>query len=214
MFTLLAEEWKNYDDKLKEVNCTPSMSKTYFEETLIMLLKWLEAFITMIKESPEQTFAEAFKSLTPIVREKKFQSPKHNVLGIVDAVRKHGNEMLVIDYKTSKDAHISEEYRLQAAIYALLYIENHGAPPSKIEFHFLKHDIVDVPVTPELVDFARNEIAKVHSSTSSNFMEDYPKNITKLCNYCDFFNLCFQNKESYSAALEIKRGKIPVGIKD
>ena len=61
-----------------------------------------------------------------------FISEKHNVRGYIDAIHEDENgEVIIIDYKTSKRDHLSDEYKLQLAIYALMVGEKQGRLQNK-----------------------------------------------------------------------------------
>lgn len=155
-----------------------------------MLLNWLNMFLARVYALPG-SFEDAFRKLVP-AREQYFESGTFGVRGYIDAIEDVDGVVHIVDYKTSKSPHVSSEYRLQMAIYLLLYQEKHRCLPHKASFFFLKHHAVDVPVEPALVAMAKKEVLEIHARTEfSHAKEEYPMQPGPLCRYCDFHGLCY-----------------------
>jgi CRISPR/Cas system-associated exonuclease Cas4 (RecB family) len=90
---------------------------------------------------------------------------------------------------------MTPEYKLQLAIYALLYEEKHGKKPDIVGVDFLRHKSHHLKVDQELVDFAKLECRFIQEQTISEDIEDYSKKKGFLCNYCDFYEHCFGQKK-------------------
>ncbi len=126
-----------------------------------------------------------------------FQLGLTRVKGRWDRVDLRGGDTVVIDFKTSdvraqKDADRRARESLQLAVYALAYKEVYGAPPSRLELHFLGPQQVLVggaePEEGMLAD-AREVIE--HASRGirvQNFLAtpDY----YRACRYCAFNSIC------------------------
>ena len=137
---------------------------------------------------------EAFKILTPL-REQRFISAEHNVQGFIDAIHENGEGIHLVDYKTSKSDALTGEYKLQLAIYALLYKQNKNILPHKVGIHFLgsgQEQFLDV--NTELLALAETETKAIQEHTKSNEKKDYPKKPGPLCKFssgqCDFYDTC------------------------
>ena len=198
---LLIRFWGEKKDKIEQLDLSHDQLIFYFEETMMMLLNWYEKFVAKIKSFQGESFETIFKKLTPL-RELEYQSQQHAVRGFIDAIEEiRPGEPRLMDYKTSKRFEMTEEYKLQLAIYALLFQEKHGRMPKQVGLYFLKdtqkHEYL-MNVDKELLDFARREVAFVHEMTESDNINDYPKNITPLCKYstgqCDYYDPCFVQK--------------------
>ena len=117
------------------------------------------------------------------------------VRGFIDAIHELDGNVLLMDYKTSKNGHISDEYRLQLAIYALLYEENHGRKPDYVGIDFLKSMEQLLKVDEDLVKHAKFEVEQIHASTTSDDVVEYPQRPSPLCKWrtgqCDFYDVCF-----------------------
>ncbi|MBS3127710.1 PD-(D/E)XK nuclease family protein [Candidatus Woesearchaeota archaeon] len=198
--SLLVKFWNESKKNLDALSLSSDQLIFYFEETLMMLLNWFEKFTQKMKSFQGLSFSEIFQKLTPL-RELEIASKKHSLRGFIDAIEDLEGEKRVMDYKTSKRFELTEEYRLQLAIYALLYEEKHGYPPKKVGIYFLKdtgkHEHT-IPVDKALLVWAKREVAFVHEMTQSDNMGDYPKNITPLCKYstgqCDYYEPCMVQK--------------------
>ena len=188
---LLAKYWKEEKD-FSKLNITKEQLFFYFEESMLMLLKWAGSFSTRMNAVMTQgfSFEEAFKRLTPR-REELYISEKHKVRGFIDAIEEIDDYVRIIDYKTSKKYDISEEYRLQLAIYALLYEEKHGKKPHKVGINFLKDIEKFIEVDDKLIQHAKDSIKMIHEKTETRDVDKYPMIPQVLCRYCDFFNKCF-----------------------
>ena len=119
------------------------------------------------------------------------------VRGFVDLIHEIDGKTIVLDYKTSKKDDMTEPYRLQLAIYAMLYEEKHGKKPDYVGIDFLKSIEKLLPVDDELVQHAKFELEQIHASTVSNEMADYQQRPSPLCKWrsgqCDFYDTCFGN---------------------
>jgi CRISPR/Cas system-associated exonuclease Cas4 (RecB family) len=191
---LLVRHWQEYKTEFDKITITPTENAQFKEETVVMLLNWLNHFVNRVFAA-EGSFEDVFKKFIP-VREQYFESAQHMVRGYIDAIERVDGKVHIIDYKTSKSAHLSSEYKLQMAIYFLLYQEKHGGLPDKASFFFLKHRSVEMPVEPDLVELAKKEISIIHAHTECCDQKDeYPMQPNNLCSYCDFNSLCFPKQK-------------------
>ena len=191
---LFKQKWAAGKDELKKIDMTKDQLEFYYEETLQMVNNWFNNFLQKLEPRvPEYGLEEAFQMVKPMT-EVYFISEKHQVRGFIDAVHKIDGKISLIDYKTSKREKITEEYKLQLAIYALLYEEKHGRKPDEVGVDFLRHKSHYLNVDQQLVDFAKQECKLIQEKTLSEDIEDYPKNKGPLCNYCDFYDVCFGQK--------------------
>ena len=103
-------------------------------------------------------------------------------------------EDLHLDYKTSKKPVITSSYKLQLAVYALLYTEKTGKSPHMVGIHFLNHGEELIDVTDKLIAFAGEECITIQDKTKFNDIAEYPKSPGPLCKYntgkCDFYDIC------------------------
>lgn len=192
--------WLKNRDKMNQFGLTKEQEMFYFEETVMLLFNWLNKLGEKIHSHDSKDFLTAFKDLTPI-REEKFESMERSVRGFIDAIEKIGNEVRVMDYKTSKKFEINKAYKLQLAIYAMLYQDKYGEMPQTVGIYFLKdrgkHEYC-LDVDEELIKWAKEEVEVMHYNTRSDLMNDYPMIKTPLCKWstgkCDFYEYCFKGK--------------------
>lgn len=188
---LLLQYWSSAKPEFEKLELGESEIAFYREETLVMLFNWLHHFTDRLIAHPDPDFETAFKALTPI-REQQYVSKAHSVRGFIDAIEHATDGVRIMDYKTSKEPVITPEYRLQLAIYSLLYHETHGHAPKQVGIFFLKDKPQFINVDQDLIEMAKREIALVHKGTASEDITDYPKtDDRKWCRYCEFGELCF-----------------------
>jgi RecB family exonuclease len=196
VLSIAKERWMDHDEELTELGMTVDDINLYKEETRMMLLNWLNYFWKKVQKDMEagRMFEESFARLTPI-RETEYRNEEMRIRGYIDAIHEIDGKIQIMDYKTSKNPIISEEYKLQLAIYAFLYKHTHGKVPDKVGIFFLKHGEQLMDVNDELVAHADLEIRWVHERTKSIDIRDYDKRRSPLCNYCDFYDYCWKQRE-------------------
>jgi putative RecB family exonuclease len=205
VFSALIKEWDGRKEELAKFKLSAEQLQLYFEETVVMLLNWLRSFCDKL-ERRKKPLAVAFKELSPVAKEKLYESQKHAVKGFIDTVFHVDGEVHIMDYKTSKSPEITDEYHLQLAIYAMLYEESHGVPPHKVGINFLRHGEKVLPVDQQLIEFAKREVALVHQKTQSDRIDDYPKCVSSACRWCDFYKHCFQQRSIRDVLAEQANG--------
>ncbi len=197
--SLFTKYWKKNKVKLDGLGLTQDELQFFFDESVMMIQNWFNRFKNKMNarmEEERETFAQAFVKLTPI-REEEYRSEAFMVRGFVDLIHEIDGKTIVLDYKTSKKDDMTEPYRLQLAIYAMLYEEKHGKKPDYVGIDFLKSIEKLLPVDDELVQHAKFELEQIHASTVSNEMADYQQRPSPLCKWrsgqCDFYDTCFGN---------------------
>ncbi|USN44990.1 MAG: PD-(D/E)XK nuclease family protein [Candidatus Woesearchaeota archaeon] len=197
LHTLYSTKWRLARPDFERIGIDASKRQFYQIETEHMITNWFKHFqskMTHVMTSKNLTFTEAFAKLTPI-REKEYKDQELFVRGFIDAIFDVDGKIIILDYKTSSKQHISEEYRLQLGIYALLYQRLHGKLPDYVGIDFLKGAEVILPATQDLVTYAQTEIQFIHEQTESKDKADYSKSPGPLCKWstgqCDFYDTCF-----------------------
>ncbi len=190
---MLRKEWEANQEKLSSLGLTEDEINIYYEETKIMVNNFYHYLMDRMQQQ-DMTLKEAFKHVTPI-RELRLQSIDKGVMGFADVVQKENGKTVILDYKTSKRAEISEEYHLQLSIYSLLYGEFEKVP-DEVGILFLKHGKeIRLPVSEEMVKKADLEVRFIHENTQSKNIDDYSKKPGPLCKWstgqCDYYDLCF-----------------------
>jgi len=195
--SLFKRYWEKSGKELSALGLTADELDHYRDESVVMLQNWFTRFKNRMQRRIEKQgvgFVEAFDHLMP-KREEEYKSEEFMVRGYIDAIHELDGKVVVLDYKTSKRAHITPAYKLQLAIYALMYEEKHGKRPDFVGIDFLKHTEQVMKVDEELVQHAKFELEQIHASTTTDDMSDYQQNPSPLCKWrtgqCDFYEVCF-----------------------
>ncbi len=191
----LIKRWKSSEKKLKKLGLSQTELDRYFIESQQMLNNFIADFSAKLKKRTAEvgSINQAFKDLSPIVEE-EIKNHELMVRGFIDAIHDIGDEITIIDYKTSNKDIITPEYRLQLGIYALLYKLKYDKLPKKVGINFLKFGEKMMDVDEGLLKEAEREIRYIHEMTESVNIVDYPKQESPLCRWhsgqCDFYDEC------------------------
>ncbi|MDP4012700.1 MAG: PD-(D/E)XK nuclease family protein [Candidatus Nanoarchaeia archaeon] len=196
---LTVQFWKEKEEVIKEFALTDEEIAKYFEQAVLMALNWFELFKHRLKLYTDKGFEDAFERIKPL-REKKYFSEYYRVQGFIDVIESLGDEVRIMDYKTTSNSSMNDAYKLQLAIYSLLYFEEHGKLPNKVGIYFVSYDGVSeilLDVSKDLLDYAKGEIENIKEKTVSNKLEDYPKTEepNRKCKWnggkCEYYDICF-----------------------
>ena len=191
---LFKQKWQDSKEKLEKTELTKDQLAFYYEESVLMIDNWFKNFLKVLKPRIDSYgLKDAFEMVKPLT-EVYFISNEHQVRGFIDAVHEIDGKISLIDYKTSAREKVTEEYKLQLAIYALLYEEKYGKKPHLVGIDFLRHKPHYLEVDDELVELAKKECKAIQEVTLSESIEDYPMCTSVLCKYCDFYDICFGQK--------------------
>jgi ATP-dependent exoDNAse (exonuclease V) beta subunit len=193
------KEWQRARPELESLGLTKEELLGYYDETKLMVNNYFDYFTDKMHYFTRfLPVKEAWEAVKPS-REVEFCSEEHCVRGFMDAIHDENGKTLILDYKTSRKAHITPEYELQLSIYALLYQEKFRMP-DMVGIFFLKEGkecLLDV--TPQMVERAKQEIMDVHLGTKSSDVQDYPKRPSPLCRWatgaCDFYDECWEKRD-------------------
>jgi len=183
--------WIEGEEELKGLEMNPQEIKMYHDETIQMLMDYVDLTYNNIKGE----FIEGFNAQKPLRIEENIVSEKLGVRGFIDLQMQEGDDLIVLDYKTSGKMNRSE-HLFQLGMYALLIKEKYGKLPEKVGIIYLKfggkQDVIDV--THELVRDALAMIEQAHIHTQSAEKTDYPKKKSFLCKWstgqCGFYDHC------------------------
>ncbi|MBS3136594.1 PD-(D/E)XK nuclease family protein [Candidatus Woesearchaeota archaeon] len=191
----LARSWKHSKKSLDSLHILPGEMEHYFIESHEMLRNFVDGFCSKLerKMAEGKELANAFMELSPRVEEEIIDEGL-SVKGFIDAVHDSPGSVVIMDYKTSNKMDITGEYRLQLAIYALLYMNKYGRMPDKVGINFLRFGELLLDVDKSLLSYAKSEIMLIHERTLSGEIADYPRKVSALCKWsngqCDFFETC------------------------
>lgn len=200
ILTLLKKYWDEAKSDFDKLKMKDGELERYYQETQFMLLNWISQFTKkltgLIKEG--KSFMDAWHELKPKT-EILYENEEFNIRGYIDAIEEGKEKVRLMDYKTSKSAHISDAYKLQLGIYALMYERKHGKRPDYVGIYFLKDTEHLLRVDDDLIKNAMFYIEQIHASTETSDIDDYPMKPGPLCKWssgqCDFYDYCFKGKK-------------------
>ena len=198
MTAYLVKLWNEKKEVIQTLNLTPEELEHYLIESQKMLLGFVDIFSDKLEKKYKELndLEKAFKALSPVVEE-EIKDVDLGIRGFIDAIHEEDGKVKIMDYKTSKKDEITDAYRLQLSIYALLYKLKYNKLPDEVGINFLKFGEKTIPVDEEMMKEAELEVKYIHEMTESEDIEDYPKNITPLCKWnggkCDFYDTCIRD---------------------
>ena len=214
LINLFNNSWTKALPSLLNLENDKNTIRNYYQNSIYMLQNFIEDFLIALSSFiNDGTFQDAFNKLKPKT-EVHLYSEKHNVHGYLDAILNINGEVYIIDYKTSSKDNITEDYKLQLAIYSLMFNEKFGKLPNKVGLHFLRHGTKKyIDVSQDLIDTAGRECELIKFNTESNDIKDYDKNPGSWCKWkdgqCSFYGICYGVKklEDYNEEnlIQIKR---------
>jgi len=163
LFALFNEQWKNAQDSLEALGLEEKQIEFFYDDSHRMLLNFSHWFFKNDMPSPELAEARIF-------------SKNLKLMGIIDAVLLLEDKVILVDYKTSKHAKITEDIKRQVALYALLFEDKFKVTPEAIWIHFLKNpdDPQPVHVDEALLEYGKVLLESMREKTTSLDEVNYP----------------------------------------
>ena len=155
--------WKYAGDQLRALNLDENELESFRIESERMLFNFSHWLLKNDLKVPD--FSEL----------RLFSKPL-KLLGIIDAVHHHAGQPILLDYKTSKNAIVTDDMTRQAALYALLYKDKFDKIPDAVLIQFLvtPGEPIPIHVDEHLVDYGNILIESVREKTISEDKQDYP----------------------------------------
>lgn len=195
---MFKETWKSYREMIKMLEMSREELKVHKKDALQMIMAFydvhrrkMEGVLVQGKAENEQ---HAFYLTKPKFKEMYVKDDELRTRGYIDRIHEDYNGIVTLgDYKTSSKYGIglSEDYKRQLAIYALLYNSQTGKMADFVSIIFLRYgEEFLLEVTPSLLKYARDSIDYVWNRTRSANIEDYPLKESRLCGWCAFNHIC------------------------
>jgi hypothetical protein len=151
-------------------------------------------------------FLENFK----IENKLEFPNKNFNFIGFVDTLIINGNKIAIIDYKTGE---IFEEYT-QLEYYAVMASKIYKETEEYIltlSFISKNEEKIKIIKKEDLLKIEKNLIKKIEKILKT---KKYRKNVTPLCNYCEYEDICLYNSKLDLIEEEIReiRDYLPSGL--
>jgi len=163
LLNIFNEKWGNAETSLNSLDLSNDQLDFFHHDSELMLLNFGQWLFTNGQSSADQS-------------EARIWSGNLRAMGIIDAVHIMGDKVILVDYKTSKYAKITEDIRRQAALYALLYQDKYNKTPDEVWIHFLKFpgDPLPIHIDEPILEYGKILIESIHEKTMSKNEKDYP----------------------------------------
>jgi len=161
LLELFDKNWHKQNGEIQKLGLDDKTIDEFYSESQEMLTGWLKRYLKKSHSRPKT--------------EIKLFSKTHKAMGIIDAVFTDNGRILLLDYKTGKKNEITQDIKVQLAVYALLYTEKFGRMPDIVAIDFLKHqEERRFRVSEKLIQYAAQICSDIHKKTISNNEKDYP----------------------------------------
>lgn len=171
LLSIFSREWEKAGKRLDNLDMPKQEIDFFRRDSELMLLNFSHWF---------------FKNNLPVpdACESRIWSRNLKAMGIIDAVLLKDNTVILIDYKTSKYANLTDDIQRQAALYALLYQDKYRKIPDAVWIHFLKFpdDPLPIKIDEATIEYGKILIESVREKTVSQNESDYP---CKCGGYCE-----------------------------
>jgi len=163
LLELFNKYWQTASDSLNNLALTAEQLDHYHDDSEVMLLNFSHWFCKNNRPLPDLT-------------EARILSDNLKLLGIIDAVFEKTDNVILVDYKTSKYAQITDDIVRQATLYSLLYQDRFKKVPDTVEIHFLKEpgDPKPIHINDSVLKYGKNLIRFIRDKTLSEAETNYP----------------------------------------
>jgi hypothetical protein len=171
LLRIFNHQWDTAENRLNNLGLNIGQIDFYHDDSEQMLINFSHWFFENGMPAPYLT-------------ETRILSQNLGLLGIIDAVFEEPDKVILVDYKTSKQAKITDETLRQAALYCLLYHDRFKQIPEAVWIHFLKEpgDPMPIGVDEPLLNYAKLLIESIRKKTLSDNKADYPCTCGGYCN--------------------------------
>jgi RecB family exonuclease/predicted RNA-binding protein YlqC (UPF0109 family) len=144
---------------------------------------------------------------------------KHIISGIIDRIDRTEDGFEIIDYKTTKKMPVQEriETDMQLTVYLSAFLsyypeERKKLDKIKVSLYFLKHGVkLTASRTVEQLKEAENLFLETIKSIEAG---NFEPNISPLCDWCGYQNICPMWKHKYKETLKIDSEEITALIEE
>jgi ATP-dependent exoDNAse (exonuclease V) beta subunit len=163
LLKLFNNYWQTAAGSLNNLGLTKEQLDFYHDDSELMLLNFSHWFCNHDMHVPDLT-------------EARILSNNLQLLGIVDAVFEKTDKVILVDYKTSKHAKITDDIVRQATLYSLLYQDRFKKVPDEVGIHFLKEpgDPKPIHINDSLLEYGKNLIRFIREKTLFEAENNYP----------------------------------------
>jgi len=171
LLNIFNRQWENAQDRLNKLGLSPDEIDYFRKDSERMLINFSHWFCSCAWSPANES-------------EKRMFSKHLKLIGIVDAIHRIGERVALVDYKTSKQAKVTDDILRQAALYALLYQDKFDVVPDTVFIHFLTEpgDPEPIHIDEEILEYGKILIENIRENTATDAEKDYP---CKCGGYCE-----------------------------
>jgi len=214
MLAIFSKRWKSQEQNLKDLELSDEDLAQAKQDCLNIINEYyvtiLRQMNSLIQAGKAENLQHAYYLIKPKFREKKVTNEDLHCVGFIDRITEGYDGALTLgDYKTSKKYGVGlpMDYKRQMAIYALLYSLQEDVTPDFVAVIFLRYGMEYIlEVTPSLLKYATGVINETYEKTRSTNSDDYLKQESALCKWCDYAPIC-QGKEDWQKRLRVEKLK-------
>ena len=171
------QAWDKQAGCIEQLDIPQTEVKGFFRDGELMLTKWVEQKRHLAIMNDSKAKAEL-----------KIFSKQHRVMGIIDAIHGPESQATVVDYKTGAKDEITQDIKVQMAVYALLHKEKFGCVPDMVAVDFLKTGAFkSFKVNNNFLALAESLCVEIHQKIKSTDEQDYPCTCGGYCQW-DFLD--------------------------
>lgn len=163
LLEIFSRLWAEADGNFRMLNLPDTEIDLFREESEMMLLNFMEWHYRNNLKAPDST-------------EFRILSKQYGLIGIIDAVYHDGDQVTLMDYKTSKYSKVTDDILRQAALYALLYFDKFKKAPYAVGIHFLNSTSQPSPIyiDENILAYSKTLVDSIRQKTLSDDVKDYP----------------------------------------
>ena len=213
IFELLDTEWEKIgkqDSPYMDIFESKEQKEFLYQETKEFLdffcVKMAYSLFNKVQELKDDEWFEQNlkKHFYPKHREFKIELLQDNIVGFIDkTLSLYGEGVAIVDYKTSKSSlphFIAESDLKQCKAYAWLWFKKFKELPKFVSVFYVRDgESIYYPISEKDLQEIEGDIKSIRSKSLE--LSAFPKSPSVLCNYCDFFQKCFQSREEFERAL-------------
>lgn len=183
---LFNAEWRKQGRMIDQLSLSRNALDEHYTDCINMLYAWFHRYMEQTPKRKPETEVKLF-------------ARKYNLMGVIDVIDDQDGTVTMVDYKTSAKDIVTDEMKVQMALYVLLYLENFGQLPDYVAIDFLATGVTRIfPVDAAMLKKAKNLCWDIGKLVASIKEKDY------LCTCGGWCEKDFMENESKPTQRDVK----------